>query len=144
VTVKTQVLIVDDEALVRNFVERYLAKYDMEVIGVESADDALERLRDFTPDIFILDIGMPGTDGYELARQIRNVERFSHTPIVFLSGYDVEIDKANSFASGGDLYIRKPISGDVLVQVMDTALNKNCRAMQRVNRSGICPTHSST
>ncbi len=119
---KLRVLAVDDEPLVLDFIDRYLTTRGMEIVAERSAVKALEKLKAFDPDVILLDIGMPEVDGYDLARRIGAIDRLSNVPVVFISGYDIQTDCTKSFASGGQLYIRKPIKGSILVDVLETAV----------------------
>jgi twitching motility two-component system response regulator PilH len=118
---KLKVLTVDDEPLVLDFIDRFLTAQGMKVVAELSAVKALEKLETFDPDVILLDIDMPEIDGYDLASRIGAIDKHSNVPIVFLSGYDIQTDSARSFASGGEFYIRKPIKGSVLVEVVETA-----------------------
>jgi two-component system OmpR family response regulator len=119
---KSKVLVVDDEPIVLDFVEKYLKLKGFEVQVAANSVSALGKLDSFTPDVMLLDIGMPGIDGYDLARAITAKPKFANVPIVFLSGYDVGVDAARSFAAGGSVYIHKPISGEALVETLNGLL----------------------
>ncbi len=117
-----RVLVVDDESLVLDFVERFLVRYGFEVKTALSAREAIDLLEDFTPDILILDISMPEVSGYDLARTLRNDNRYSGIPIAFLSGHDIEWDAGESFDAGGEVYIRKPFSGEALIETVKAVI----------------------
>jgi len=112
------VLAVDDEKLVLDFIERYLVRNGFEVRTALTAREAIETLEDFKPDIMLLDISMPETDGYELARILREDDRYKHIPIAFLSGHDIRWDAGESFDAGGEVYMRKPFSGEALINTV--------------------------
>ncbi len=75
-----------------------------------SAEEALQGLSSVTPDLFILDVMMPGTDGYEFCRKIRSLEKYGGIPIIFLSAKSDELDKVLGLELGGDDYMTKPFS----------------------------------
>lgn len=117
-----RVLVVDDESLVLDFVERFLARNGFEVKTALSAQAAIELLENFIPDIMILDISMPKVNGYDLARSLRKDDRYSGIPIAFLSGHDIEWDAGESFEAGGEVYIRKPFSGEALIEAVKAVI----------------------
>lgn len=118
-----KVLVVDDEQLILDFVRRFLRRKGFDVAVSPCGEDALKKLESFVPDVLILDIGMNGMDGYELARRVKAKPELADVPIVFLSGFDVDTDNARSFLSGGSVYIRKPIRGEVLVEALQAVAN---------------------
>ncbi len=75
-----------------------------------SAEEAQQGLSSVTPDLFILDVMMPGTDGYEFCRKIRSLEKYGGIPIIFLSAKSDELDKVLGLELGGDDYMTKPFS----------------------------------
>jgi DNA-binding response OmpR family regulator len=100
-------LVVEDTASVRELVAALLRQQGF---AVETADDgeAGARLaRAYRPDMVVLDIGLPGLDGLEVCRRIRE---FSDAYVLMLTGHDTEVDKVVGFASGADDYITKPFS----------------------------------
>lgn len=107
-----RIAIVDDDYHIRNLVEIYLQKESYQTIGLENAEDAVELLRNNPPDLWVLDIMLPGMDGYELCRRIRNV---ADVPIIMISAKDTEVDKILGLELGSDDYLVKPFSPRELV-----------------------------
>jgi two-component system, OmpR family, response regulator len=101
------VLVVEDEASIGRLVAGYLDRDGFAPVWVRSAEDALERLRDGTVALAIVDVGLPGMDGIELARRIR---ASGPTPIVMLTARDEEDDRIAGFTVGADDYVPKPFS----------------------------------
>jgi len=100
-----QILVVDDEEAILEFVSYNLRKEGYEVTTATDGDEAV-RLADQNPfDLVILDIMLPGTDGYEVCRKIR---AHSEVPLLFLSARDTELDKVVGLELGGDDYLAKP------------------------------------
>ncbi|MBD3224790.1 MAG: response regulator [Caldithrix sp.] len=84
----------------------------------QSADEALEIIKDKLPALFILDIMMPDMDGFELCRQLKQNDRTAHTPVIFLTALDDVDNKVKAFRAGGTDYITKPFSREeVLARV---------------------------
>src|SRR5690606_13937977 len=85
---------------------------------------ALQLLETLRPDLIILDLSMPGMDGYALARAIRSDSQFTDVPIVALSGFGADTDRQRSFRAGFDLHLLKPMEIDTLEQVLRRAAQR--------------------
>lgn len=120
------ILVVDDQASSRNVLGAQLNAAGHQVIEADSAETALNLFRQEHPDLVLLDVEMPGRDGYWVASQMRAAESGGWTPIVFLSSRDQDQDLWQGIESGGDDYLVKPVSG--------TVLQAKLRAMQRLRR----------
>ena len=99
------VLLVDDEESITDFVGYALRKEGFAVDIAATGTDAFELASSASYDLYILDIMLPGIDGYELCRRIRTM---SQAPILFLSARDKELDKVIGLEIGGDDYLTKP------------------------------------
>lgn len=103
-----KIMIVDDEADILTLLEKALALEGFHrIIKADNGLEAVEICKEAQPDIIILDVMLPGIDGYEVCKRIR---QFSHCPILFLSSKNDEIDKILGLAVGGDDYVTKPFS----------------------------------
>src|SRR3989304_3704172 len=102
-----KVLVVDDEPDVMEVVNLCfgLRWPDAEVFSVKDAEEGLKHLEQQPPDIILLDIVLPGMDGFQLGQELR---RISDVPIVMLSARDGEVDKVKGLEMGADDYITKP------------------------------------
>tara|TARA_B100001113_G_scaffold2292_1_gene1956 strand:- start:894 stop:1577 length:684 start_codon:yes stop_codon:yes gene_type:complete len=109
---KKTVLIVDDEKDIRNIIKYNLEKEGLKCISAKDGDDALKMLS-HSPDLIILDIMMPTKDGYEVCSSIR--KQGNTVPIIFLTAMDREFDEIKGLECGGDDYLRKPFSPNILV-----------------------------
>ncbi len=105
-------MIVDDERAIGDLVASVLTPENMDTTVFTSGFDALAAMVDTTFDLAIIDIMMPGIDGFELCTKIRTL---SSMPIIFLSAKDEEADKVIGFTLGGDDYITKPFRPRELV-----------------------------
>ena len=103
---KPFVLAVYDNPQLPAFIKRSLELEGFRVITAECGEDALEMLKKEKPDIILLDIALPGIDGHETARRIRES---SSVPILIMSARQLAEDKARAFAAGADGYITKPV-----------------------------------
>ena len=96
-----KILIADDEAEIRNVLHLYLEIDGYEVVEAENGLEALEKIRREQPDLVILDIMMPGLDGY---RVLRNIREQNNIPVIMLSAKDTDADKILGLDRGGRLY----------------------------------------
>ncbi|MCC5647662.1 PAS domain S-box protein [Nostoc sp. CHAB 5824] len=115
-----RVLIVDDEADVRQWITAVLEESGAKVSAFSSTRQALEALEELHPDVLISDIGMPGEDGYALMRKIREIEaeRGGRIPAVALTGYARIEDYKEALAAGFQLHVAKPVRAAELIAVV--------------------------
>ncbi|SEN83580.1 two-component system, OmpR family, response regulator CssR [Amphibacillus marinus] len=106
------IFIVEDDPNIRDIVSAYLKKDGYHVSMVDNAEKAWELTRGKQPDMWILDIMLPGMDGYELCKKIRQE---SNVPIIIISAKDEEVDKILGLELGSDDYLTKPFSPRELV-----------------------------
>jgi len=107
-----RVLVVDDEPRIVKFLELKLKASGYEVLTAGNGLDALEQLQAEEPDLLVLDVVMPGMDGFETIKQVRAV---SSIPVIILSAREANIDKIKGLELGADDYLAKPFSPDELV-----------------------------
>ncbi len=113
-----RILVVDDNADAANAVAMLLSLEGHEVECAYSAQDALERLPKSRPDIALLDIGLPGMNGFELARRIRAHPELAAMRLVALTGYGQAEDKARAAGAGFDEHLVKPVDLRTLQQAL--------------------------
>jgi two-component system, OmpR family, alkaline phosphatase synthesis response regulator PhoP len=112
--VAKKVLVVDDERDIVDLLEYNLTREGFEVISAHDGTEALVRAQEH-PDLIILDLMMPGLDGFETCKRLKADPRTSATPVMFLTARDTEVDEIVGLELGADDYIRKPISPRKLV-----------------------------
>jgi len=103
-----RILIVDDEPQVRAMCAQALTGEGYDVMVARNGSDALQRAREESPQLAIIDVIMPGMDGIELCRSLRSSDGLSNLPILFLTAKGDITDKATGYAVGGDDYLIKP------------------------------------
>lgn len=105
-----KVLVVDDEPESLKLFGYALHRQGYEVFVAQSGQEALESIRKYKPDLVILDIMMPGMDGFEVCRQIRADPEIQHVPVMMLTAKAETEDKVAGFESGADDYLSKPVA----------------------------------
>lgn len=108
------VLVIDDDELVSRTLQRALKMYGHQVMVANSGTEGLQLARRHHPDLFILDIMMPGADGYQVCRQIRGDPLLKDLPVLFLTAKAKDEDKIEGFRAGADDYLSKPFNMEEL------------------------------
>jgi DNA-binding response OmpR family regulator len=116
-----RVLVVDDEERIRSLVGTYLRAEGFEVDEAATGEDALAKLRHHHPDLVILDVRLPGMDGFEVLRELR---RDSEVYVIMLTARTEEADKLVGLTVGADDYITKPFSPRELVARVKAVLRR--------------------
>lgn len=106
------IFVADDEPRIRELIEKYLVKEGYRVTGFSDGKTLVSEIGRLSPDLVVLDIGMPGLDGLEACREIRRV---SDLPVIFVTARDEEVDRILGLELGGDDYLTKPFSPRELV-----------------------------
>lgn len=117
----TKILIVEDEKILRETLAYNLTNQGFEVVTSGDGNEALEIMRSDPPDLMILDIMLPGLDGFEVCRQVRTR---SNIPILMLTARDSEIDRVVGLEVGADDYMVKPFSMRELVARVKAMLRR--------------------
>src|SRR5688500_15245730 len=115
------VLVVDDEPIVREVVVRYLERAGHETLEAGDGDRARELVESRHPDLVVLDVMLPGTDGLELCRWIRSR---SQLPVILLTARGEEADRIVGLELGADDYVTKPFSPRELAVRVKTVLRR--------------------
>ncbi|HXA94504.1 MAG TPA: response regulator, partial [Candidatus Dormibacteraeota bacterium] len=110
------VLVIDDEAAVRDLMQRFLAKEGFRVVTASGGEEGLRRARELRPDAITLDVMMPGLDGWAVLSALKADPEVADIPVVMLTIVD---DKNLGYALGASDYLTKPIDRERLVSVLD-------------------------
>ena len=116
-----RILIVDDEANIRDLVSLYLLKESFSIETASTGPEAIERFAEFGPSLVILDVMMPGMDGFEVCRELR---RQTDTPILMLTSRNEDIDKIVGLELGADDYMTKPFNPREMVARVKAILRR--------------------
>ena len=137
----SKVLVVDDDAALAEMLQIVLQASGFDTVWVGRGDEVLEEFRRFRPDLVLLDLMLPGMDGFQLCRSIRADK---DTPILIVSARHEEIDKIRALGIGADDYIVKPFSPSELVARVkahiaryDRLTGKDAQTTQRVLHTGV-------
>lgn len=119
---KQRILVVDDDPNIARLVRLYLEKEGYQVAVETRGDTALAAFRKAPPSLMLLDIMLPGMDGWQVCRTVR---QFSNVPIIMLSAKDETFDKVLGLELGADDYITKPFEGKELVARVKAVLRRS-------------------
>ena len=119
---EARLLVVDDEPNILELLSVSLRFAGFEVATATDGADALDKVRDVKPDLIVLDVMMPGLDGFAVASTLRS--RGDHVPVVFLTARDATEDRVQGLTLGGDDYVTKPFSLEEVVARIRAVLRR--------------------
>ena len=115
-----RVLVVDDHCDMLDMMEVMMRRRSFEVAKATSGEEALQLARDFSPDVVISDISMPGMDGYEMMAAMRAMQELNAFKSIALSGYDAQSEETRAQIAGYDAQLTKPVDFEKLLQTIAT------------------------
>lgn len=121
-----KILIVDDDKITHAFINRALA-YKFDIVPTFSGEQGLAELQQNHYDIVLLDVEMPGMNGYEVCEQIKSNPQTMETPVIFLSGRGELRDRMQGFEAGADDYIVKPFHPEDLIAKINVLIQYRLR-----------------
>ena len=108
---KGTVLVIEDNEMNMKLIKTVLRiKGNYKVFEATTAENGIEMARKYQPDIILMDIQLPGMDGYEATRRIKANPNLRHIPIIVVTSYALSGDDVKAFEAGGDGYVSKPFS----------------------------------
>ena len=120
----TKVLVIDDEEPIRLLCRVNLQLEDMEVLEAADGPTGLDQAREHRPDVILLDVMMPGLDGWRVAEKLLEDERTSEIPIIFLTARAEFRDRARGLDIGGVDYVTKPFNPLELAPLVQSLLDR--------------------
>ena len=120
-----RIYVIEDDPAVRAEVKILLERAGHEAVCARAFDHVAESALDARPDLILLDLGLPGTDGLIVARELRQA---SDVPIIVLTSRTTDVDELMSMSMGADAFIEKPYNGQVLLAHIDAVLRRAGRA----------------
>ena len=119
-----KILVVDDIEANRKVLKKTLVAIDGHaVVEAEDGEEAIVQFENECPDLILMDVNMPGMDGYESASKIKSITGESYIPIIFVTALSAKESLANAISSGGDDFIGKPFD----VEVLESKINAQRR-----------------
>jgi CheY-like chemotaxis protein len=125
-------LLADDSVTIQRVIELTFADQDIDVVAVSDGDQAIARLDSLPPDIVLVDIGMPGKSGYEVAAYVKQSPRLSHIPVVLLTGAFEPVDEARAAGAGCDGVLAKPFEPQMVIGRVKELLGAGPKAKRPV------------
>ena len=116
-----KILIIEDEKLIREELETLLSNAGFTAISVTDFENTLEHVKAESPDLILLDINLPGQNGYSLCASVR---KFSDVPILFITGRNTTMDELQALTLGGDDFISKPYNIPILLARINALLKR--------------------
>lgn len=117
-----KILIVDDSATIRHFLIETLAKAGYEISTALTGEEAVSKARVELPDLILMDIVMPGMNGFQATRAITRDETTKHIPVLILTSKDMETDRVWAMRQGAKDFINKPVAANDLLAKISAAL----------------------
>jgi CheY-like chemotaxis protein len=108
-------LLADDSVTIQRVIELTFADEDITVVAVSDGDQAIARLDSMPPDIVLVDVGMPGKNGYDVAGHVKHTPHLSHIPVVLLTGAFEPVDEVRANALGCDGVLAKPFEPQMVI-----------------------------
>ena len=116
------ILIVDDEPNIIVPLQFLMEQNGYRVLVAQSGEEAIESIIQYRPDLVLLDIMLPGIDGYEVCEIIRLNPEWKHTKVIFLTAKGRDMDKAKGMVLGADAFVTKPFSNADVIRKVKTLL----------------------
>ena len=113
-----RILLVDDEPNILIALEFLMIQQGYEIKTAKDGKEALSIMQDFLPNVILLDVMMPGMDGFEVAKTIRKEMKFATTQIIFLTAKGTKEDRREGYKSGGEIFLTKPFDNDELIEAV--------------------------
>jgi len=125
-----KLFVADDSATIQKIIGLAFSGEDAAIESVTNGDSALDRIRDFKPDVVLADVYMPGCNGYEICEHIKQDPQLMHTPVVLLVGTFEPYDESEASRVKCDGYLTKPFDTTELIQTVHTLMGKTGMAQK--------------
>jgi diguanylate cyclase (GGDEF)-like protein/PAS domain S-box-containing protein len=130
-----RILLVDDTPANLAVVVQYLEDSNFQVMVAQDGEEAVERAQLVQPDLILLDVMMPGIDGYETCNRLKMIESTRDIPVIFMTALAETCDKVTAFAAGGVDYVTKPFQVEELLARITTHLTLRAQQRQLITRN---------
>lgn len=122
-----QIVLVEDDRELALWIKEFLEQHQMQISIIDRGDTAVEAVEQLKPDLVLLDIMLPGKDGHQVCRELR---QFYHQPILILTANDEELDEILGLEFGADDYMPKPVRPRVLLARIKALLRRSANPVQ--------------
>ncbi|RPH63182.1 MAG: response regulator [Acidobacteria bacterium] len=122
------ILIVEDNEASRDALARRLERRGYRILVAVDGQSAVSMAQSEQPDLILMDLGLPGIDGWEATRQLKNESATRHIPIIVLSAHAMTNDRELALAAGGDEFDTKPVRFQQLLEKIDLLLTRGAVA----------------
>ena len=119
----TKILLVEDNEMNRDCLSRLLARRGYEVVCAEDGETAIDLAQSALPDIILMDISLPGLDGYQATRTLRATDTMKATPIIALTAHAMTSDREKAMQAGCTDYETKPVEFPRLLKKIEDLVN---------------------
>ncbi|MCS7250092.1 MAG: response regulator [candidate division WOR-3 bacterium] len=120
-----KILIIEDEEAIRFILEKRLSDAGYLVISAENGIEGLNKARKENPDLILLDLMLPGIDGYQICSILKRDRRYAHIPIIILTARIQQKDYELAIELGADAFLTKPFESQVLLSKIEELLKNN-------------------
>ncbi len=118
-----KVLIIEDNVINSELLVEFLkTRYDVQLEIAEDGSVALNKVKEFLPDLILLDIQLPGLDGYEILRMIKDQKQFRDVPVIGVTAYAMKGDRDKILEAGFDEYLAKPVKMNELFKKIEMVI----------------------
>lgn len=129
-----RILIVEDYEDVRRMLKILLESEHFHVLEAGTGPEALNAVQNGRPDLILMDLALPGFDGFETIRRIRQIDGFRNTPIIVLTAYTGQSAYETAFRAGTTYFMGKPVDFDELAELLDQILGHGSRGIPKYSR----------
>lgn len=117
-----KILVVEDDPVALRLIEYTLGQGGYQVVTAANGLEGMRKAKQEAPDLIILDVMLPGLDGFEVCHRLRSDPETAHVPIMMLSAKAQEVDKATGLKTGADYYLVKPAAPSEIMNQVETLL----------------------
>ncbi len=117
---KKRILVVEDEQYIATLISQILSRNGYEVSTINNGAEALRRIEEFEPQLVVLDVSLPGMDGYQICRYLRGNAKTATLPVIMVTAMVRPSDQRQGFETGADDYLTKPFAPAELVSRVES------------------------
>jgi two-component system alkaline phosphatase synthesis response regulator PhoP len=121
---KTKILVIDDDQDLAMGLRVRLRANNFATVFATDAISAISQAKNETPDLILLDLGLPGGDGFLVMERLNNIESLASIPVIVLSARDPQANKERALAAGAKAYFQKPVDNDELLAAIRKTLGE--------------------